>query len=79
MDPIRRADPFLDWKVRIFFSGAVLLAAGIVFGHRVLVLLAIVVLAVGAIATAILARRHRRAATEAADPEDADEEPHPLA
>jgi Flp pilus assembly protein TadB len=57
----REPDPFLDWKVRIFFAGAVLLAAGVLLGYRVLVLLAILVLVVGLISTTILGKRHRRA------------------
>jgi hypothetical protein len=71
-------DPFLDWKVRVFFSGAVLLLVGVVLDREVLVLLAIGVLLVGGFATAILTRRHRRAAAvEAEDAED-EEEPQPL-
>jgi hypothetical protein len=63
----REPDPYLDWKVRIFFGGAVLLAAGVLLGYRVLVLLAIVVLVVGLFATTILAKRHARAAQAAAE------------
>lgn len=74
IDRARRApDPFLDWKVRIFFAGAALAAAGMLLGYRVLVLLAIIVLVVGLFATTILAKRSARAA------EADDEDPHPLA
>jgi Flp pilus assembly protein TadB len=86
IDRTRRApDPFLDWKVRIFFAGAVLLAAGAILGYRVLVLLAIIVLVVGLFATTILGRRRARAAEmEAEEVDDGDlsepdEGPHPLA
>ena len=68
-------DPFLDWKIRIFFAGALLAAAGILLGYRVLVLLAIVVLLVGLFAT-ILAKRHARAAAEMKEGDEEDgEEP----
>lgn len=75
IDRARRGpDPFLDWKVRIFFGGAVLLAAGIFLGRDVLVLLAILVLAFGALAIAILDRRRRKAEAvdedEEADPDE---------
>lgn len=62
----RQPDPFLDWKIRVFFAGGVLLVAGVLLGYRVLVLLAIIVLLVGLFATTILGKRHARAA-EAAD------------
>lgn len=80
----RAPDPFLDWKVRIFFAGGVLLAAGAIFGYRVLVLLAIVVLVVGLFATTILAKRQARAAVmveevEEGDLAESEEGPHPLA
>ncbi|HEU4881832.1 MAG TPA: hypothetical protein VFT45_06295 [Longimicrobium sp.] len=71
----RELDPFLDWKIRIFFAGAVLAAAGILLGYDVLVLLAIIVLLVGLFATTILAKRHARAAEVEMD----DEEESPLA
>jgi Flp pilus assembly protein TadB len=77
IDRARRApDPFLDWKVRIFFAGGVLLAAGAILGYRVLVLLAIVILVVGLFATTILAKRQARAAEMV---EETDEDPHPPA
>jgi hypothetical protein len=56
-------DPFLDWKVRIFFIGAALLLAGILFGRPVLALAAAGVLAVGVV-LAGLARMRRRARGE---------------
>ena len=71
----RGLDPFLDWKIRIFFAGALLAAVGILLGYRVLVLLAIVILLVGLFATTILAKRHEREAGMEGD----DEEPQPLA
>ena len=50
---VGREDPFLDWKVRIFFIGAALLLAGILFGRPVLALVAAGVLAVGVVLAAI--------------------------
>lgn len=87
IDRARRGpDPFLDWKVRIFFGGAALLAAGVLLGYRVLVLLAIVLLVVGLFATTILGKRQQRTAEEGVEEEvegeDLDEPPagpHPLA
>ena len=81
----RTPDPFLEWKVSIFFAGAALLAAGVLLGYRVLVLLAIVVLVAGLFATTILGKRRARAAAEEegeveeAGLAEADEGPHPLA
>ena len=46
-------DPFLDWKVRIFFAGAALLIAGMVLRRDVLALAAVAVLASGVVLTAI--------------------------
>lgn len=65
----RESDPFLDWKVRIFFTGAVLLAAGVFLGQRILVLLAIIVLGVGLMGMTVLTARRRRR-QEAAAAED---------
>jgi hypothetical protein len=65
----REPDPLLDWKLRIFFGGAVLLAVGVVFDREVLLLVAILLLLVGGFATAILSKRHRRAAEAAEDVE----------
>jgi hypothetical protein len=80
IDRVRRApDPFLDWKVRIFFAGGVLLLAGVLLGYRVLVLLAIIVLLVGLFATTILGKRHARAAEAARLDEEEPEDPHPPA
>jgi hypothetical protein len=83
----REPDPFLDWKVRIFFAGAVLLAAGVLLGYRTLVLLAILILVVGLLATTILGKRHSRAREIEemeedegdGDPGDPQGSPHPLA
>jgi hypothetical protein len=52
-------DPFLDWKVRIFFAGAAVLVAGILFDRPVLALVAAGVLAAG-VALAALARLRAR-------------------
>ena len=62
MDRRRRDEPdrFLDWKVRIFFAGAVLLMAGILLQRDVLALLAAVVLGVGAAMMIIARVRERR-------------------
>ena len=83
----REPDFYLDWKIRLFFTGAVLVAAGVVFGQDVLVLIAIILLVVGLLATTILNRRRKRAeATMAAegdgdgedwDTDDRDEENSP--
>ena len=54
-----REDPFLDWKVRIFFSGAILLIAGMVLEVRLLAGLAIAVLAVGVVLVMIQRGRDR--------------------
>jgi Flp pilus assembly protein TadB len=53
-------DPFLDWKVRIFFAGAVLLMAGVLLNREVLALLAAVVLGVGLVLILIVRLRDRR-------------------
>ena len=83
IDRTRRGpDPFLDWKVRIFFAGGLLLVAGVLLGYRVLVLLAIIVLLVGLFATTILGKRHAKARAAEAEEEGLDasgEGPHPLA
>lgn len=62
MDRHRRSepDPFLEWKVRIFFGGAVLLMAGILLQRDVLALLAAALLAVGAVMIVIARVRERR-------------------
>lgn len=59
-DPDGRRDPFLDWKVRIFFSGAAILLAGILFGRPVLALVAAGVLAAGVALAALVRLRARR-------------------
>ncbi|HEX2207213.1 MAG TPA: hypothetical protein VHG93_05985 [Longimicrobium sp.] len=71
----RGPDPFLDWKVRIFFAGAVLLGVGVATGRDVLVLIAILVLAIGALTIAILDRRRRKA--EPAEEDEVVEEDEP--
>jgi small-conductance mechanosensitive channel len=53
-------DPFLDWKVRIFFAGAALLVASVVLKRDVLALLAAGVLAVGAALMLVTRYRQRR-------------------
>jgi hypothetical protein len=63
---VGREDPFLDWKVRIFFIGAALLLAGILFGRPVLALAAAGVLAVGVVLAGIGRIRAR----------NRDEDPH---
>ncbi len=55
-----RDDPFLDWKVRIFFIGAALLVAAILFGRPVLALAAAGVLAGGLVLAAVARARARR-------------------
>jgi hypothetical protein len=69
MDRSRRGeDPFLDWKVRIFFAGAALLAAAVVLGRDVLALAAAAVLAAGVVLTLVARIRERR--RESAAPVD---------
>jgi hypothetical protein len=68
-------DPFLDWKVRIFFAGAALLAAGVFLQRDVLALIAAAVLGAGAVLMGI--ERYRRTRRQSAliaryDEEDAD-------
>ena len=53
-------DPFLDWKVRVFFAGAALLMAGVVLNRAVLALAAVAVLAVGVVLIGITRLRRRR-------------------
>jgi hypothetical protein len=53
-------DPLLDWKVRIFFAGAVLLMAGILLQRDVLALIAAVVLGIGTVMMMISRIRERR-------------------
>jgi hypothetical protein len=57
---LEEPDPFLDWKVRIFFAGAVLLMAGVLLNRNVLALLAAVVLGAGLVLTLIVRLRERR-------------------
>ena len=65
-------DPFLDWKVRIFFAGAALLMAGILLQRDVLALVAIVVLAAGLLLALVSAVRGRRSAFAPPDEPDSD-------
>ena len=53
-------DPFLDWKIRIFFVGAVLLMAAVFLKRDILALAAAVVLAVGVVLMLIGRYRRRR-------------------
>jgi hypothetical protein len=53
-------DPFLDWKLRTFFAGAVLLVAAVVLQVDALALVAAGVLAVGAAMMLIGRYRQRR-------------------
>ena len=66
MDRRRRdePDPYLDWKVRIFFAGAMLLAAGVFLRRDVLALIAAAVLAAGALLMGL--DRYRRTRRESA-------------
>ena len=75
----RAPDPFLEWKVRVFFAGALLLVAGAMLRRNVLVLLAIVVL-FGGMVLMILTARHRRrlqAKAEAEAMEDGENTDYP--
>lgn len=53
-------DPFLDWKLRTFFAGAVLLMAAVVLQVDALALVAAAVLAAGAGMMLIGRYRQRR-------------------
>jgi hypothetical protein len=53
-------DAYIDWKMRIFAVGAVLLVAGIFLNQRPLVGAAVLVLAAGLVLRLIEARRERR-------------------
>ena len=53
-------DPFLDWKVRIFFAGAVLLALAVIFDRDVLALVAAAVLGIGVVVGLVQRARRRR-------------------
>ena len=64
-------DPFLDWKLRTFFAGAVLLMASVVFRVDALALVAAGVLAVGA--AFMLVGRYRRRRREDARIREQDE------
>ncbi len=58
--PPDEPDPFVDWKVRIFFAGAVLLMAGVLLKRDVLALAAAAVLGVGAVLMLVNRYRQRR-------------------
>lgn len=62
MDRRRRDDPdiFLDWKVRIFFAGAGLLAAAVFLQRDLLALAAAAVLALGVVLVLVGKYRERR-------------------
>jgi Flp pilus assembly protein TadB len=60
-------DPFLDWKVRLFFAGAVLLAAGVLLDREVLALLAAAVLGAALVLILITRVRQRRRESERMD------------
>lgn len=65
-------DPFLEWKIRIFFVGAVLLMAGVLLKRDVLALVAAAILAVGAVLMLIgRYRRRRREDARIAEQDDA--------
>lgn len=53
-------DPFVDWKIRIFFAGAVLLMAGVLLEREVLALVAAAVLCAGAVLMLVARYRRRR-------------------
>lgn len=53
-------DSFVDWKVRIFFAGAVLLMAGVLLQREVLALAAAAVLGAGAVLMLVNRYRQRR-------------------
>ena len=75
MDRGRRdPDPFLDWKVRIFFAGATLLAAGVFLQRDVLALVAAGVLFVGVLLMVFVRLRERRAPVQWGEDGDSEEE-----
>jgi hypothetical protein len=57
-------DPFLEWKLRIFFAGALLMVLGVFLDREVLLLLAAAVLGVGMVFILIARYRERRAQDE---------------
>jgi hypothetical protein len=66
-------DPFLDWKVRIFFAGAAMLGAAVFLQRDVLALLAAGVLGVG-VALILVVRLRRRRREDDGGMEDGDDE-----
>ncbi|HEX8395189.1 MAG TPA: hypothetical protein VF665_22770 [Longimicrobium sp.] len=75
VDRVRRTEPdrLLEWKVGLFFAGALLLMAGMLTARTVLVMAAAVVLAVGA-AMGLVDRVRRRRAEEAQWEQDEDDD-----
>lgn len=65
-------DPFLDWKVRIFFAGAALLAASVFLQRDVLALVAAAVLGAGVVLILIDRLRQRRREAERAVEDEED-------
>ncbi|HEU0013745.1 MAG TPA: hypothetical protein VFQ45_08680 [Longimicrobium sp.] len=63
----RPDDPYLEWKVRLFFAGAALLFGGILFDFPLAAVFAIAVLAAGMIL--VLMGRIQRGADSRADDE----------
>jgi hypothetical protein len=57
---VGRDDPFVDWKVRIFFVGAALLMAAVLFDRPVLALVAAGILAVGVVLAGVARLCSRR-------------------
>lgn len=76
MDRSRRGepDPFLDWKVRIFFAGAALLAAGVFLRRDVLALVAAGVLGAGVLLMLFIRLRERRAPVRWGEEADSEED-----
>ena len=76
MDRRRRDQPdaYLDWKVRIFVSGAVLLMAAVLTGQDVLALLAVAVLSVGVVLMLLVRLQERRRAAQSGWEAEEDEE-----
>lgn len=56
----REPDPFLEWKLRLFFAGAILLMAAIFLNLDVLAVLSAVVLGAGAVLIGISRLKQRR-------------------
>jgi hypothetical protein len=80
MDRRRRDEPdyFLDWKVRIFFTGAALLGAAVFLQRDVLALVAAAVLGVGVVLILIGKYRERRRQEAAMAARDEEENAGPV-